>query len=33
MRKLRRYTVKLHHRQAMKLLSQGDIDEIVPSAD
>ncbi len=30
MRKLQRYTVTIHRREAMKLLSQGDIDEVMP---
>jgi len=30
MRKLQRYTVNLHRRQAMKLLGQGDIEEVMP---
>jgi CRISPR-associated endonuclease/helicase Cas3 len=30
MRKLQRYTVNLHRRQAMTLLNQGDIEEILP---
>lgn len=30
MRKLQRYTVTVHRREAMKLLSQGDIAEIMP---
>ena len=25
-----RYTVTIHHREAMKLLSQGDVEEIIP---
>lgn len=30
MRKLQRYTVTVHHREIMKLLSQGDIEEAMP---
>jgi CRISPR-associated endonuclease/helicase Cas3 len=30
MRKLQRYTVSIHNREAMKLLNQGDIEEIMP---
>jgi CRISPR-associated endonuclease/helicase Cas3 len=30
MRKLQRYTVTIHRREAHKLLSQGDIEEIIP---
>ncbi len=30
MRKLQRYTVTVHSREAMKLLSQGDIEEAIP---
>jgi CRISPR-associated endonuclease/helicase Cas3 len=30
MRKLQRYTVTIHCREVMKLLSQGDIEEIIP---
>jgi CRISPR-associated endonuclease/helicase Cas3 len=30
MRKLQRYTVTVHRREAMKLLSQGDIEEAMP---
>ncbi|MCR2829946.1 hypothetical protein NR402_06575 [Acidithiobacillus ferrooxidans] len=30
MRKLQRYTVNLHRLQAMQLLGQGDIEEIIP---
>ncbi len=30
MRKLQRYTVNLHRLQAMQLLGQGDIEEIMP---
>lgn len=30
MRKLQRYTVNLHRNQAMQLLNQGDIEEIMP---
>ncbi len=30
MRKLQRYTVNIHHREAMKLLEQGDIEEAMP---
>ena len=30
MRKLQRYTVTIHHREVMKLLSQGDVEEIIP---
>ncbi len=30
MRKLQRYTVNIHQREAMKLLEQGDIEEAVP---
>jgi len=30
MRKLQRYTVNLHRSQAMQLLGQGDIEEIMP---
>jgi CRISPR-associated endonuclease/helicase Cas3 len=30
MRKLQRYTVTIHRREAMKLLAQGDIKEIIP---
>lgn len=30
MRQLQRYTVTVHNREAMKLLSQGDIEEIMP---
>lgn len=30
MRKLQRYTITIHRREATKLLSQGDIEEIIP---
>jgi CRISPR-associated endonuclease/helicase Cas3 len=30
MRKLQRYTVNIHSREAMKLLEQGDIEELMP---
>jgi CRISPR-associated endonuclease/helicase Cas3 len=30
MRKLQRYTVNLHRRQALHLLSQGEIEEVLP---
>ncbi len=30
MRKLQRYTVTIHRREAMKLLSQGDVEEMIP---
>ncbi|MBY0270159.1 MAG: CRISPR-associated helicase Cas3' [Burkholderiales bacterium] len=30
MRKLQRYTVSIHRREVMKLLSQGDVEEIIP---
>ncbi|MEW5837795.1 MAG: CRISPR-associated helicase Cas3' [Pseudomonadota bacterium] len=30
MRKLQRYTVSIHRREAMKLLEQGDIEELMP---
>lgn len=30
MRKLQRYTVTAHRREVMKLLSQGDVEEIIP---
>ncbi|MHB9021342.1 MAG: CRISPR-associated helicase Cas3' [Halothiobacillus sp.] len=30
MRKLQRYTVTIHSREAMKLLSQGDVEEAIP---
>ncbi|QKE41164.1 MAG: CRISPR-associated helicase Cas3' [Ferrovum myxofaciens] len=30
MRKLQRYTVTVHSREAMKLLSQGDVEEAIP---
>lgn len=30
MRKLQRYTVNIHRREAMKLLEQGDIEELMP---
>jgi CRISPR-associated endonuclease/helicase Cas3 len=30
MRKLQRYTVTIHRREIMKLLSQGDVEEIIP---
>ncbi|MEQ1661349.1 MAG: CRISPR-associated helicase Cas3' [Thiobacillus sp.] len=30
MRKLQRYTVTIHSREALKLLSQGDIEEVIP---
>ena len=30
MRKLQRYTVTIHRREVMKLLSQGDAEEILP---
>lgn len=30
MRKLQRYTVTIHRREIMKLLSQGDVEEILP---
>ena len=30
MRKLQRYTVTIHRREVMKLLAQGDVEEIIP---
>ena len=30
MRKLQRYTVSIHRREAMKLVGQGDIEEVIP---
>jgi len=30
MRKLQRYTVNIHRREAMKLLEQGDVEEVMP---
>ncbi len=30
MRKLQRYTVNIHRREAMKLVEQGDIEEVIP---
>ena len=30
MRKLQRYTVNIHRRDALRLLGQGDIEEIIP---
>ena len=30
MRKLQRYTVTIHRREVMNLLSQGDVQEIIP---
>lgn len=30
MRKLQRYTVTIHHREVMKLLAQGDVEEAIP---